>query len=161
MKRLWAPWRMEYIGGEPRPGCLFCRVLEDPDDEDAGLVVWRPHGAIVLLNKFPYNPGHTMVAPHAHQASLEGLDDSATADLMRAVQRTVAVVRTTLEPEGFNVGVNIGRAAGAGIPDHVHFHVVPRWNGDTNFMPVLDDVKVIPEALRQTAEKLRKAFAAS
>ena len=118
-------------------------------------------GAIVLLNKFPYNPGHAMVAPHAHKPSLEDLDDAQTADLMRAVRRTVVVLRQVLNPEGFNIGLNIGRAAGAGIPDHIHFHVVPRWNGDTNFMPVIDDVKVIPEALQQTAEKLRPAFAAT
>jgi len=161
MERLWAPWRMQYIGGTPKPGCLFERVIENPDDEDAQLVVWRPPGAIVLLNKFPYKPGHAMVAPHAHKASLEDLDDTKTADLMRAVRRTVVVLRQVLNTEGFNIGVNVGRAAGAGIPDHVHFHVVPRWNGDTNFMPVIDDVKVIPEALQQTAEKLRPAFAAT
>jgi ATP adenylyltransferase len=161
MERLWAPWRMQYIGGEQRPGCLFCRVIENLDDPDADLVVWRPDHAIVMLNKFPYNPGHVMVAPHAHKASLEDLNDVETADLMSALRRTLNVLRTTLKPEGFNVGANIGRPAGAGIPDHVHLHVVPRWNGDTNFMPVLDDVKVLAEALTQTAAKLRQAFAAS
>jgi ATP adenylyltransferase len=161
MERLWAPWRMQYIGGEQRPGCLFCRVIENPSDPDAELVVWRPDNAIVMLNKFPYNPGHLMVAPRAHKASLEDLDDSEGAELMTAVRATLKVVRATLNPEGFNVGANIGRPAGAGIPDHVHLHVVPRWNGDTNFMPVLDDVKVIPEALAQTAAKLRQSFSAS
>ena len=161
MKRLWAPWRMQYIGGEPRPGCLFCRVIENPDDEDAALVVSRPDGAVVMLNKFPYNPGHAMVAPHAHVSTLEELADLQAGEVMKAVQRTIAVLRAEMNPEGFNVGVNIGRAAGAGIPDHVHFHVVPRWNGDTNFMPVVDDTKVVNEALVQTADKLRRAFAAS
>jgi ATP adenylyltransferase len=161
MKRLWAPWRMEYIAGEQKSGCLFCRVIENPDDEDAGLVVWRPEGAIVILNKFPYNPGHAMVAPVAHVPSLEDLDDPQTTQVMRAVRTTVKVLRETMTPDGFNVGANIGRAAGAGIPDHVHFHVVPRWNGDTNFMAVIDDVKVVNEALTQTAAKLRKAFSAS
>jgi len=161
MERLWAPWRMQYIGGEQRPGCLFCRVIENPSDPDADLVVWRPEGAIVMLNKFPYNPGHVMVAPHAHKSTLEDLTDSETASLMSALRTTLKVLRTTLKPEGFNVGANIGRPAGAGIPDHVHLHTVPRWNGDTNFMPVLDDVKVISEALAQTAEKLRQSFAAS
>ena len=160
MKRLWAPWRMEYIGGEQRPGCLFCRVIENPNDSDAQLVVWRPEEAIVLLNKFPYNPGHAMVAPLAHRASLEDLDDGQTAHLMRAVNRTLTVLRETMNPDGINAGVNIGRAAGAGIPDHVHFHLVPRWNGDTNFMAVIDDVKVVNEALAQTAAKLKRAFAA-
>jgi ATP adenylyltransferase len=161
MKHLWAPWRMEYIGGEQPPGCLFCRVIENPDHADAGLVVWRPEEAIVIMNKFPYNPGHTIVAPRAHVPSLENLDDNQTRHLMRSVRRTIEVLRTTLTPDGFNVGANIGRAAGAGIPDHVHAHVVPRWNGDTNFMAVIDDVKVVPEALAQTAAKLREAFSES
>ena len=161
MKRLWAPWRMEYISGESRPGCLFCRVIEHPDDPDADLVVWRPEGAVVILNKFPYNAGHTMVAPAAHKGGLEDLDDAETRDLMRALRRTITVMRAQLKPEGFNIGANIGRAAGAGMPDHVHVHVVPRWNGDTNFMPVLGEVKVINEHLAQTAAKLREAFASS
>jgi ATP adenylyltransferase len=161
MKRLWAPWRMEYIAGEQRPGCLFCRVIEHPDDKDAELVVWRPEGALVIMNKFPYNPGHTIVAPHAHLPGLENLNDEQTTDLMRALRRTIDVLRTILKPEGFNIGANIGRAAGAGIPDHIHLHVVPRWNGDTNFMPVIDDVKVVNEALAETAAKLKEAFARS
>lgn len=161
MERLWAPWRMQYVGVEQKPGCLFDRVISDPEDEDARLVVWRPKGAIVLLNKFPYNPGHAMVAPLTHKATLEELSDSEMSDVMRAVKRTLAVLKAVMNPDGLNVGVNIGRAAGAGIPDHVHFHVVPRWNGDTNFMAVIDDVKVVNEALVETAEKLRKAFAAT
>jgi ATP adenylyltransferase len=161
MKRLWAPWRMEYIAGKQKPGCLFCRVIQNPDDPDAELVVSRPEGALVILNKFPYNPGHTMVAPVAHVRGLENLDDEQTTHLMRALRKTVDVLRDTMNPEGFNVGANVGRAAGAGIPDHVHFHVVPRWNGDTNFMPVIDDVKVIGEALTATAAKVREAFAKS
>ncbi len=161
MERLWAPWRMEYIGGEQRPGCLFCRVIENPEDKDAELVVWRPPGAIVMLNRFPYNPGHAMVAPSAHIGDLEALDDVQTADLMRAVKRTIAVLKGSMSPEGFNIGANAGRAAGAGIPDHIHLHVVPRWNGDTNFMPVLADVKVVNEHLLQTAAKLREAFSQS
>jgi ATP adenylyltransferase len=161
MKRLWAPWRMEYITEEPRPGCLFCRVIEHPDDQDAELVVWRPRGAVVMLNKFPYNAGHAMVAPAAHKRGLEDLDDAQSADLMHALRRTITVLRATLKPEGFNIGANIGRVAGAGMPDHVHLHVVPRWNGDTNFMPVLGEVKVVNEHLTQTAAKLREAFASS
>jgi len=121
-------------------------------------VVWRPENAIVMLNKFPYNPGHVMVAPAAHKGDLADLDDAESATLMRALRRTIQVLRETLKPEGFNVGANLGRVAGAGIPDHVHFHVVPRWNGDTNFMPVLSEVKVVNEHLQSTAEKLRQAF---
>jgi ATP adenylyltransferase len=150
---------MAYITQEPGPGCLFCRVLEHPSDPDGELVVWRPEGAIVMLNKFPYNSGHLMVAPSAHKGSLVDLDDAETSALMRAVRRAIEVLRDAMAPEGFNVGANIGRAAGAGIPDHFHLHVVPRWNGDTNFMPVLGEVKVINEHLLQTAEKLRRAFA--
>ena len=161
MEHLWAPWRMDYITEAPRPGCLFCRVIEDPDDRDAALVVWRPTHAIVLLNKYPYNPGHVIVAPHAHVGNLVDLDDAQTADLMRALKRTINVLTKSLKPEGFNVGANIGRVAGAGIPDHVHLHVVPRWNGDTNFMPVLGEVKVINEHLTQTAAKLSEAFSSS
>jgi ATP adenylyltransferase len=152
---------MEYITEEPRPGCLFCRVIQDPADKDAALVVWRPDGAVVLLNKYPYNPGHVMVAPVAHAGNLEDLDDPQTADLMRALKRTITVLKGTLKPEGFNMGANLGRVAGAGMPDHVHLHVVPRWNGDTNFMPVLGEVKVINEHLTQTAAKLSEAFASS
>ena len=152
---------MEYIAGEQRPGCLFCRVLADPNDKDAELAIWRPEGALVMMNKFPYNPGHTIVAPHAHVPGLENLDDDQTTHLMRALRKTVTVLRAELKPEGFNIGANIGRAAGAGIPDHVHLHVVPRWNGDTNFMPVIDDVKIVNESLEQTAAKLKEAFARS
>jgi ATP adenylyltransferase len=161
MERLWAPWRMEYITEEPRPGCLFCRVIEHPDDTDAALVVWRPDGALVLLNKFPYNPGHVMVAPIAHLAGLEDLDDGQTTAFMRAVKRTITVLKERLKPEGFNIGANVGRVAGAGMPDHIHLHVVPRWNGDTNFMPVLGEVKVVNEHLMQTAAKLKEAFSSS
>jgi ATP adenylyltransferase len=159
MERLWAPWRMEYVGKEQPSGCLFCGLIENPDDPGAALVVWRPEGAIVLLNKFPYNPGHVMVAPVAHKPDLADLSDDESAALMHALGRTIKVLRAELNPEGFNVGANIGRVAGAGIPDHVHLHVVPRWNGDTNFMPVLGEVKVINEHLLKTAEKLRPAFA--
>ena len=161
MERLWAPWRMEYITGEQRPGCLFCRVLENPDDKDAELVVWRPAGALVMLNRFPYNPGHVMVAPAAHMAELEDLDDDETADLMRALKRAITVLRGSLKPEGFNIGANTGRATKTNIPDHIHLHIMPRWNDDTNFMPVLAEVKVVNEHLLQTAAKLREAFSKS
>ncbi len=158
MERLWAPWRMEYVGKEQKPGCLFCRVIDDPADPDASLVVWRPEGAVVMLNKFPYNSGHVMVVPVAHKPDLAELTDDESALLMSALRHTLKVLRAELTPEGFNVGANIGRVSGAGIPDHVHLHVVPRWNGDTNFMPVLAEVKIINEHVERTAEKLRAAF---
>ncbi|TMF88920.1 MAG: HIT domain-containing protein [Chloroflexi bacterium] len=159
MEHLYAPWRMEYIGGTPEPGCLFCRAREaDAGQDRHNLLVWRGPDAIVMLNKFPYNSGHVMVAPRAHVGSLEDLDDHDALALHQAVARALGVLRTELGPEGFNVGVNLGRVAGAGIPDHVHVHVVPRWNGDTNFMPVLAETKVVNEHLERTWEKLSAAF---
>ncbi len=152
---------MEYIGGEPEPGCLFCRALAAPVVEDlANLVVWRPPRALVMLNRFPYNSGHVMVAPAAHEGSPDQLVDRDALALHRALGRTLQVLRRELRPHGFNLGANLGRTAGAGIPDHYHLHVVPRWEGDTNFMPVLGSVKVVNEHLLRTAEKLRQAFSA-
>ena len=160
MDQLFAPWRMEYIGAAPEPGCLFCRVESAPTADDSrNLVVWRAPAALVMMNRFPYNNGHLLVAPLAHVGDLTLLADAQSLALMRAVQRSLEVVRGVMAPEGFNVGANIGRAAGAGIPDHVHVHIVPRWNGDTNFMPVLGEVKVINEHLERTREKLAAAFA--
>ena len=160
MQHLYAPWRMEYIGGPEPTGCLFCRVREaSPDQDAANLVVHRDPGALVMLNRFPYNSGHVMVAPRAHVGDLVDLDDDATLALMRLVRRSLRVLERALTPHGANVGVNIGRAAGAGIPDHVHVHIVPRWNGDTNFMPVVGEVKIVNEHLTRTREKLVAAFA--
>jgi ATP adenylyltransferase len=162
MRNLHAPWRMEYIAGPAQPGCLFCRLQDAPAEDDRrNLVVHRTAGAVVVLNKFPYNSGHLMVAPRAHVESLVGLDDDQTLSVMRLVRRSLAVLERVMTPEGFNVGVNLGRVAGAGIPDHVHVHIVPRWNGDTNFMPVLDAVKVIGEHLERTWEKVAEGFAQS
>ena len=151
---------MAYIGAEPEPGCLFCRVLGSPDKDVENLVVWRPPGALVMLNRFPYNSGHLLIAPARHTGDLTDLDKPEMADLMDALQRTLRLVRGVMRPDGFNVGANLGRAAGAGIPDHVHLHAVPRWDGDTSFMPVLSETKVINEHLEQTASKLRDALAA-
>jgi ATP adenylyltransferase len=153
---------MEYIAGPAEPGCLFCRVREAPAADDRrNLVVHRAPDALVMLNKFPYNSGHVLVAPRAHVGSLVDLDDGQTLALMQVVRRSLAVLDSVMAPEGFNVGVNLGRVAGAGIPDHVHYHVVPRWNGDTNFLPVLGEVKVINEHLDRTWEKVAEAFAAT
>lgn len=160
MRSLYAPWRMEYIGAPQDPGCLFCRVREAPPEEDrSNLLVRREPEALVILNKFPYNPGHVMVAPRAHVGSLTELDDEQVLALMRLVQASQRVLERLMSPEGFNIGVNVGRVAGAGIPDHVHVHVVPRWNGDTNFLPVLGEVKVVNEHLERTWERLTAAFA--
>jgi ATP adenylyltransferase len=150
---------MEYIGQPSEPGCLFCRLLESPPEEDeANLVLARPEGALVLMNRFPYNNGHLMVAPRAHAGSLAELEPVQSAQLMSALQKALDVLERTMQPEGFNIGANQGKVAGAGIPDHVHLHVVPRWDGDTNFMPVLGEVKVINEHLARSWEKLHSAF---
>jgi ATP adenylyltransferase len=159
MRNLYAPWRMEYIGGPAQTGCLFCRMWDAPAADDRqNLVVERAADALVMLNKFPYNSGHLMVAPRSHVGSLVGLDDGETLGLMGGVRRSLAVVEGLMRPEGFNVGMNLGLVAGAGIPDHVHVHVVPRWNGDTNFMPVLGEVKVVNEHLDRTWERMAEAF---
>ncbi|MDQ6773069.1 MAG: HIT domain-containing protein [Candidatus Dormibacteraeota bacterium] len=151
---------MEYIGETPQPGCLFCRVRGATESQDAAnLVLRREPDALVTLNRFPYNPGHVMVAPRLHTGSLTGLDDAATLALFRLVRRSLEVLEAELHPAGFNTGVNLGGVAGAGIPGHVHVHIVPRWAGDTNFMPVLADTKVIPEHLERTRAKLAPAFA--
>ena len=159
MEQLFAPWRMEYVGGTPEPGCLFCRVEQAaPENDTANLVVWRPPAALVMMNKFPYNNGHLMVAPLVHVGDLALLDDDQALGLMKSIQRSLGVLRGLMNPDGFNVGINLGRAAGAGIPDHVHVHIVPRWDGDTNFMAVLGEVKVINEHLERTRQKLASAF---
>jgi ATP adenylyltransferase len=160
MRNLYAPWRMEYVGGPPRSDCLFCEVRQAPVEEDRrNLVVHRGEDALVLMNRFPYNNGHLMVAPHAHVGSLVDLDDDQTLAVMRLVRRSLRVLAAVMRPEGFNVGSNLGQVAGAGIPDHVHVHLVPRWGGDTNFLPVLAEVKVVNEHLDRTWEKLTAAFA--
>jgi ATP adenylyltransferase len=148
-ERLWAPWRLEYVerAGE-LPGCIFC----DPEDE---LVVHRGAEAFVVLNKFPYASGHLLVAPFRHTGSFGDLTESEALEIHRLAAQGIDTLTAEYEPQGFNLGWNLGRIAGAGIVDHVHLHVVPRWAGDTNFMPVLADVKVVPEALVATAERLR------
>jgi ATP adenylyltransferase len=156
---LWAPWRMEFILGEKPEGCVFCRFPAAPEAGDReNLVLHRSAHAFTCLNKYPYNPGHLMVIPRAHVADLALLPQAAFDDLHAELRRAVGVVEAVLSPDGINVGMNLGRAAGAGIADHLHWHVVPRWVGDTNFMPVLADQRVVPEALARTWEKLRAGF---
>jgi ATP adenylyltransferase len=159
VKRVWAPWRLEYVqaaGAGELDGCVFCRAAEGGDEEN--LVVHRGERAFVLLNKFPYVSGHLLVAPYRHVASFDGLEEVEALELHRLGGAGLTALRTVYKPEGFNLGWNLGRVAGAGIPDHVHMHVVPRWAGDTNFMPVLADVKVIPEHLRETRARLAEAW---
>ena len=157
-KPLWAPWRLEYIqSADDDEGCVFCRALESDSDEEA-LVVRRGERAFALLNKFPYASGHLMVAPYRHGSELGDLDDEEALEIHRLAAEALEALRATYRPDGANLGWNLGRVAGAGIVDHVHLHVVPRWSGDTNFMPVLADVKVLPEHLAETRRKLSEAW---
>lgn len=163
MDRLWAPWRMAYIlGGDERPDgeCIFCAFPQ------AGRAQFRKHQilcatehAFVILNKYPYNNGHVMVVPRAHVASLEALDEPAYLATARLLRQSLGALKAALRPDGVNLGMNLGRTAGAGIDQHCHFHLVPRWNGDTNFMPVVGDVKVLSEMLDATYERLLPSFA--
>jgi ATP adenylyltransferase len=161
MELLWAPWRMAYILGDgPQEGaCIFCAYPADAERHRERLVLAVTDHALVMLNKFPYNSGHLMVAPRRHVADPGDLPDDEYQALGELVRRAVRSVRAVLHPEGLNVGMNLGRAAGAGIDQHCHWHVVPRWNGDTNFMPVIGEVKVMAEHLTATYDRLRPAFA--
>lgn len=153
-KPLWAPWRLEYVEQADEAGrCIFC----EPEDD---LVVHRGETAFVLLNRFPYTSGHLMVVPVRHVNDLGVLSDAEALEIHKLATTAIAALRAEYSPNGHNLGWNLGRVAGAGIVDHVHLHVVPRWAGDTNFMPVLADIRVIPEALAKTAERLRRRFAA-
>jgi len=150
---------MPYIQqSEPEPGCLFCRVAHEDRDVD-NLVVYRGELGLVMLNRYPYNSGHVMVVPYQHTGDFAALHGEVATAVMTLAQKTVTALRQALHSHGFNLGINQGEVSGAGIADHIHLHVVPRWNGDTNFMPVLADVKVIPELLSATAAKLRPVFA--
>ena len=157
MERLWAPWRLEYIkSADEETGCVFCAAVAG-DDEDR-LVVFRGARAIVLLNKFPYSSGHFMVAPNRHVGEFGDLEDEEVLELHRLASSGMGALAQIYAPQGYNVGWNLGRVAGAGVVDHVHLHVVPRWAGDTNFMPVLADVKVLPEHLAETRRKLAEMW---
>jgi ATP adenylyltransferase len=153
VERLWAPWRLEYIqSADEQEGCVFC-AARDGDDAER-LVVHRGNRALVVLNKYPYASGHLMVAPDRHEGEFGDLDADEALEVHRLAAAALAALAETIRPQGFNLGWNLGRIAGAGVVDHVHLHVVPRWAGDTNFMPVLADVKVLPEALESTRQKL-------
>jgi ATP adenylyltransferase len=160
MDVLWAPWRMTYVSGAHAPaGCLFCTTLAAADD-DRRFVLSRSRAAFLILNAYPYALGHLMAVTNRHVASPEELDAGESLELWQATQRAVAALRAVYRPEGFNVGANIGRVAGAGVEGHLHLHVVPRWAGDTNFMPVVGAVKVMPESLEETFRRLRPHLAA-
>jgi ATP adenylyltransferase len=159
MERLWAPWRMQYIQeSAPPPGCFFC-AARTGDDAAAHLLVGRDDGGLTMLNRYPYGHGHLLVAPLRHVASPEDLSDVEYDGLMRVVRRAARALRGAFAPEGMNLGMNLGRAGGAGVADHCHWHLLPRWSGDTNFMPVIADVKVMSEHLVATLERVRAHYA--
>jgi ATP adenylyltransferase len=160
MEQVFAPWRIEWVrrdADDGIDGCPFC-VLPDRDDDEESRIVARSEHSFALLNNYPYNPGHVMVIPRRHTGAYEDLTDAELLDHARLKQRTLEALRASLNPDGFNAGLNLGTAAGGSIGDHVHTHVVPRWAGDTNFMPVLSDTKVIVEALDATYDHLHEAF---
>jgi ATP adenylyltransferase len=160
LEHLWAPWRGEYVkglrGDEEASGCLFCELQKQEDEE--ALILERSEHSFAVLNRYPYNSGHLMVAPLRHVGKLEDVEDDENLDMQRLLQRCIRALKEAMKPDGFNLGMNLGRVAGAGVPDHLHWHVVPRWNGDTNFMPTVGSTKVLPlsleSALRQLQNKL-------
>ncbi|BDG07832.1 HIT family protein [Anaeromyxobacter paludicola] len=159
-KPLWAPWRMAFIDAPKPEGCIFCQfpAEEGAEADRRNLIVHRSARAFSILNRFPYNSGHVMVIPRAHVARLEDLAPEDFQELHEELRRAVVAVRAAYRPEGMNVGMNLGRSAGAGIADHLHYHVVPRWTGDNNFMPVLADVRVMVQHLDESWERISAAF---
>jgi ATP adenylyltransferase len=157
-QRIWAPWRLPYVkdASKDTDECIFCAGA--PEDDQANLIVHRGERCFVILNKFPYTNGHLMVAPFEHLATLQELDATTVAELMTLAQRAMVILDERYSPHGYNVGFNQGRVAGAGMEHHIHMHVVPRWGGDTNFMPVLADTRVMPQTLEQSYEALRGSF---
>ena len=155
MEQIWAPWRMSYIANaDKHEGCFFCDKPNESNDVE-NYIILRGEHAFILLNAYPYSNGHLMVAPYQHTANMDELSNEEMLEMMQLTRRAVNLLKTAFHPDGFNVGVNMGRVAGAGVADHLHIHVVPRWNGDTNFMLVLGDVRVIPESLESVYVKLR------
>jgi ATP adenylyltransferase len=150
MDQLWAPWRLAYVAAPKKPGadegCFICRGLAEGDDKRNLIALRTPH-SVVVLNRFPYNNGHLLVAPRAHKGTLQELDVEELLQTMETLRRMVSVLDQLMHPDGYNIGLNLGRAAGAGLPGHLHWHIVPRWDGDTNFMPIVGDTKVLVQSL--------------
>jgi ATP adenylyltransferase len=159
MEHIWSPWRYSYIKGETRQqsGCVFCRIPSEPADED-NYVVHRGRLNYIILNLFPYTSGHIMVVPYEHQPSLISVDEATSNEMTNLTKQALQALDAEYHPEGFNVGMNIGVCAGAGIAEHLHMHVVPRWNGDANFMSVIGETRVLPEELGDTFKRLKKHF---
>ena len=157
MKQLWAPWRMEYIKSKKSDECIFCALPSSQDDEK-NHILFRGKHSFVIMNIFPYNCAHLMVSPYRHIRCVTEQNHSERFEVNQLTQECIKILKTVSEPDGFNIGYNIGKAAGAGYDEHIHCHIVPRWSGDTNFMPVLGEVKVHPENLRSTYERLQPHF---
>jgi len=157
MEKLWAPWRKEFISGKKEKGCIFCNKLKEKKDKK-NLVLFRGKLSFVVMNKYPYNSGHLMVAPYRHTGKLEELKHEELSDLARLTQKCVMILKKTMKPHGFNLGMNLQKISGAGVADHLHLHIVPRWTGDTNFMPAIAGANVLPEHLRDTYAKLAPGF---
>jgi len=158
MELLFAPWRMDYVkNAASNSGCFLCPIRDQEPSAD-NLAVFKGSESFVVLNRYPYVSGHVMVSPYRHLSSPVDLTESEMAEMSRLVQKSMKAITAVYRPQGFNVGMNVGQAAGAGLKDHIHIHVVPRWNGDTNFVPVIGEVKIIPESLEVTREKLERAF---
>ncbi len=158
MKRIFTPWRMKYIKSNKQgDGCIFCSVIEQNNDE-TNYLIHRGKYAFVILNKYPYTSGHLMVVPYQHSEILSDLNKLTRSEMMELVNKASHIVKEVYEPEGFNIGINMGSAAGAGIADHIHIHVVPRWFGDTNFIPVIGDTRLIPEELDVTYKHIKAAW---
>ncbi|MCP4649938.1 MAG: HIT domain-containing protein [PVC group bacterium] len=151
---LWAPWRINYIQGKKTPGCILCKAPKQKNDEKVHIIT-RAKDAYTMLNTFPYNNGHMMVIPYRHVANLEDLKDQELKEIMSLVKASVKLLKKHLRPQGFNIGINLGKAAGAGIDKHLHVHIVPRWNGDTNFMPAVSKTKVISQSLNELYRVLK------
>src|SRR6185295_7709957 len=161
MNHLWSPWRMEYIENNNKPdGCVFC-LAQGMEDSAENLIAFRGERSYVILNRYPYTSGHLMVIPFEHQPNLEELDAETRAEMMELTARSMTVLRKIYNPQAFNMGANIGEAAGAGVKEHVHIHIVPRWAGDTNFMSAVAETRVLPEALEDTYQRVKAAFAGS
>lgn len=160
MERLWAPWRMEYIENEKPEGCVLCLPTETGCDRER-LVLYRTDFSFVMMNRYPYTNGHLMIAPLRHTSDMDSLSDAEMLDLFKIVNLCRRILEEAASPQGYNIGINLGRAAGAGVEEHLHIHIVPRWNGDTNFMSVMSDVRVMPENLLRTYERLLPLFTPS
>ncbi|MBC8481990.1 MAG: HIT domain-containing protein [Planctomycetes bacterium] len=156
-KNLWAPWRINYVQGlAEKKECFICHNLQNPQEDDQNLVLWRTELSVVILNRFPYNNGHLLIAPKRHVFGLEETSEEEMLEMMKLVRETKKALTLAIKPHGFNVGINLGRCAGAGLPGHLHIHVVPRWDGDTNFMAVCADTDVISQSLTELSNMLKK-----